>query len=67
MTKMKNIMTKRLIKSLSDDLMLNNDRLMDPKPGVAYAPDTDLVYFNNVVLPQRGGSPIEIEEVQIVR
>lgn len=57
MTKTKNIMTKRFVKDQSANLTLNNDKLMDPKPGVAYAPDTDLVYFNNVVLPQGGGAP----------
>ena len=50
-------MTKRFVKDQSANLTLNNDKLMDPKPGVAYAPDTDLVYFNNVVLPQGGGRP----------
>ena len=54
-------MTKRFVKDQSSNLTLNNNKLMDPKPGVAYAPDTDLVYFNNVVLPQGGGTP-EVNE-----
>ena len=52
-------MTKRFVKDQSSNLTLNNNKLMDPKPGVAYAPDTDLVYFNNVVLPQGGGPVIQ--------
>ena len=65
MTKTKNIMTKRFVKDQSANLTLNNGKLMDPKPGVAYAPDTDLVYFNNVVLPQ-GGGPV-IQETSFAR
>ena len=53
-------MTKRLIYASSlSEVSVANDKVTTPVPGVVYCEETDLVYFNNVVLPQ-GGSPVNV-------
>lgn len=52
---------KRLIlKENVDSDIRSNDTLRSPEPGVAYVYETDKVYFNNAVLPQGGGVPVEV-------
>ena len=52
---------KRLIlKENVDSDIRSNDTLRSPEPGVAYVYETDKVYFNNAVLPQGGGGPVEV-------
>ena len=46
-------MTKRLIYTSSlSEVSVANDKVTTPVPGVVYCEETDLVYFNNAILPQ---------------
>ena len=44
---------KRIVWKDNLDNKIVSDKLLTPNPGVAYVMETDKVYFNNVVLPQR--------------
>ena len=63
-------MTRRLIKSnqqSGEDFSISNAGLVtSPKPGVVYNPDEDLVFFNNVVLPQHGPRPELLDNQPVV-
>lgn len=59
-------MEKRFEYKETLDSAITNGRLTKPNPGVAYVQETDMVYFNNVVLPNRIKPQPELELVEDV-